>query len=84
MGPATIRSAAALGNDVLTGGTGTDTASYADETAAMFIDLATGSARRGSALNPVEDTLVTIENVIGGLGGDSIHRLHGCQPARGR
>ena len=61
-----------LGNDVLTGAGGSDTASYAGENAAMFIDLSTGSARRGSALNPVEDTLITIENVIGGDGNDSI------------
>jgi len=61
-----------LGADVLTGAAGTDTASYADETTAMFVDLSTGSARRGLAINPVEDTLVTIENVTGGSGDDSI------------
>jgi len=61
-----------LGEDTLTGAGGTDTASYAGESNAMFINLATGSARRGSAGAPVEDTLVTIENVIGGDGNDSI------------
>ncbi len=61
-----------LGADVLTGAGGTDTASYASETDAMFIDLATGSARRGAAANPVEDTLITIENVSGGSGSDGI------------
>ena len=38
----------------------------------MFVNLATGSAERGSAANPVEDVLVTIENVVGGGGDDSI------------
>ena len=55
-----------LGNDTLVGGTGVDTVSYAGETDAMFVNLATGSAERGSAANPVEDVLVTIENVVGG------------------
>jgi hypothetical protein len=32
----------------------------------MFINVSTGSTRRGLALNPVEDTLVSIENVVGG------------------
>jgi Ca2+-binding RTX toxin-like protein len=61
-----------LGEDTLTGAGGTDTASYTGESDAMFINLATGSARRGSAVAPVEDILVTIENVIGGLGNDSV------------
>ena len=61
-----------LGNDTLTGGTGVDTVSYAGETDAMFVNLATGSAERGSAANPVKDVLVTIENVVGGSGDDSI------------
>jgi serralysin len=61
-----------LGNDTLTGGTGVDTASYADETANMIVDLAAGTARRGSAASPVEDTLATIENVTGGSGNDSL------------
>jgi Ca2+-binding RTX toxin-like protein len=61
-----------LGADVLTGGGGTDTVSFAGDSDAMFIDLSTGSARRGLAVNPVEDTLVTIENVVGGLGNDGI------------
>ena len=62
-----------LGNDALTGGTGIDTASYADENDAMVIDLAAGTARRGSAAAAVEDTLATIENVTGGSGNDTIN-----------
>ena len=61
-----------LGNDTLTGGAGVDTASYADETANMVVDLAAGTARRGSAASPIEDTLATIENVTGGSGNDSL------------
>ena len=62
-----------LGNDTLSGGAGTDTASYAGETADMVVTLtgATGNTRRGtSAL--IEDTLPSIESVIGGLGNDTI------------
>ena len=72
-----------LGADTLTGGAGTDTASYAGENDAMFIDLATGSARRGLALAPVEDALVTIENVIGGSGNDSITGAAGTNRLEG-
>ena len=61
-----------LGNDTLNGNGGVDTASYAGETDAMFINLAAGNARRGSAANPIEDTLISIENVIGGSGNDTI------------
>src|SRR5262245_18966592 len=61
-----------LGNDTLVGGAGIDTASYAGETDAMFVDLAAGTARRGSTAAPVEDTLATIENVTGGSGNDTI------------
>jgi len=36
------------------------------------IDLAAGTARRGSAAAAVEDTLATIENATGGSGNDSL------------
>jgi len=61
-----------LGNDTLTGGAGNDTVSYVGETDAIVIDLAGGTARRGSAAAPVEDTLATIENATGGSGNDSL------------
>ena len=64
--------AGGLGADVLNGGAGNDTASYAGETSAMFVDLTAGTARRGAALNPVEDTLAGIENATGGSGGDTL------------
>jgi len=61
-----------LGADALTGGAGIDTASYADETAAMFVDLTAGTARRGSAGAAIEDTLNGVENVTGGSGADGL------------
>ena len=62
-----------LGNDVLNGGGGIlDTASFAGETDAMFVNLVAGTSRRGSAIAPIEDTLVGIENATGGSGDDTI------------
>jgi len=60
------------GNDTLNGGAGTDTASYAGEAGAMFVSLVAGTARRGAAGAPVEDSLVSIENVTGGAGNDTL------------
>ena len=61
-----------LGVDTLTGAAGNDTVSYVGDSDALFISLATGTTQRGSAAAAVEDVLVTIENVIGGTGSDSI------------
>jgi Ca2+-binding RTX toxin-like protein len=72
-----------LGNDTLIGGGGTDTASYAGETDAFFVDLTAGTARRGAAANPVEDTLATIENVTGGSGDDTIAGSGGANVLNG-
>jgi Ca2+-binding RTX toxin-like protein len=62
--------AGGLGNDSLVGGAGIDTASYAGETDDMFVTMA--NARRGSAAAAVEDTLSSIENIVGGLGNDTL------------
>ena len=64
--------AGGLGNDTLTGGSGFDTASYAGETADMFVSLTSNTARRGSAAAAVEDKLSSIENILGGLGNDTL------------
>jgi Ca2+-binding RTX toxin-like protein len=72
-----------LGNDVLNGGAGVDTASYAGETADMFVSLVNGTARRGTAGAPVEDTLNSIENVVGGSGNDTITANGGTQTLDG-
>ena len=61
-----------VGNDLLNGGAGIDTASFADESDAFFVNLVAGTSRRGSAANPIEDTLVGIENVTSGSGHDTI------------
>ncbi|HZG08769.1 MAG TPA: tandem-95 repeat protein, partial [Allosphingosinicella sp.] len=56
------------GNDTLTGGNGVDTVDYSSATAAWIINLATGQAKLGAEA----DTLVTVENVLGGAGADTI------------
>jgi Ca2+-binding RTX toxin-like protein len=56
------------GGDRLNGGDGADTASYAGS-AAVVIDLQNASASGGDASG---DTLISIENLTGGAGGDSL------------
>jgi serralysin len=56
------------GNDVLDGGAGIDTASYAGGSAAVRVSLAsTGAQATGGGGN---DTLMGIENLVGGTGAD--------------
>jgi Ca2+-binding RTX toxin-like protein len=55
-----------LGADEINGGAGFDTVSYADDTNGITVDLTTGAVT-GSQGN---DTLVSIENIIGGSGND--------------
>ena len=62
-----------LGSDNLNGGDGFDTATFANETSAMFVTLgANGRAARGMATNPIEDTLISIENAIGSSNDDTL------------
>ena len=56
------------GNDVLDGGTGNDTASYAAATAAVNVNLSTGTATGGAG----SDTLTSIENVTGSSYSDTL------------
>ena len=69
-----------VGNDVLNGGSGTDTADYSDNSAALTVNLATGTA---SGTEAGTDTLTSIEVVIGGsgddtfIGGSGVETLHG-------
>jgi len=56
-------------NNVLDGGSGVDTVSFAGVTAAVTANLTTGSA---SASGQGTDTLVSIENLIGGSGADRL------------
>jgi Ca2+-binding RTX toxin-like protein len=57
------------GNDTLIGGAGIDTASYADHTAGLVVDLAAGT---GNTLNTFHDTLIGVENVIASNYGSTI------------
>jgi 3',5'-cyclic AMP phosphodiesterase CpdA len=61
------RLAGGAGDDLLDGGEGSDTADYAEDTAGVNVDLAVGGAFGDQAGS---DTLVSIENVIGGSGND--------------
>ena len=58
------------GDDTLTGGAGSDTASYARATTAVTVDLAGGTASGDATVGT--DTLNSIENAIGGAGGDTL------------
>ena len=59
-----------LGNDYLDGGAGSDTASYATANAAVHVSLAiTGPQATGGA---GEDTLVSIENLLGSAFNDTL------------
>ncbi|MFG6429183.1 VCBS domain-containing protein [Roseateles sp. LYH14W] len=61
--------AGGAGNDLLDGGTATDTADYSAETNAVSASLASGTATDGSGGS---DTFVSIENLTGGAGGDTL------------
>ncbi len=58
-----------LGNDTLVGGAGLDDADYSDQTNPLTINLATGVAQVSAGET---DTLVEIENILGGSGADQI------------
>lgn len=59
-----------LGNDVMNGSTGTDTVSYTGSTAAVTVSLATTSAQ--NTVGAGTDTISSLENLIGGSGGDTL------------
>ncbi|GAA6210061.1 hypothetical protein NBRC116601_33540 [Cognatishimia sp. WU-CL00825] len=60
------------GADRLDGGAGTDTASYVGTPGAVTINLQAGTATGGAG----SDTLISIENAIGGNGNDVIYGSH--------
>ena len=70
------------GQDALHGGAGTDTVSYATSTAAVRVDLGTGTGSRGDAEGPVQivgtgtiitgELLYSIEHLIGSDFGDKL------------
>jgi Ca2+-binding RTX toxin-like protein len=57
-----------LGSDTLDGGSGADTASYMERTSAVIANLAEGEA----TIDSENDTLISIENLIGGKGADHL------------
>lgn len=63
-----------LGNDRLDGGDGLDSADYSDRTAsqAVVVRLNGSAAAAVSIAGKAEDTLLNIENIIGGAGADSL------------
>ena len=64
------------GADDLRGGAGTDIASYADRTAAVAVTVGIGNENDGNSSDATGNALDTVrgdvEQVIGGLGGDSL------------
>ena len=60
------------GKDLLDGGEGTDTADYSDKSVTVVLTLS-GAVKSGVSVGgKAEDTVVNIENVISGLGNDTI------------
>lgn len=62
--------------DTLDGGDGTDTASYEYATNAISVSLTTNTGTQGEAAG---DTLISIENLIGGSGNDTLTGASGIQ-----
>ncbi|MFN3960010.1 MAG: hypothetical protein ACK4NP_08865 [Parvularculaceae bacterium] len=75
------------GNDTLDGGDGFDTASYADRTGGVNVNLFNGVAVTGGAVNAagfyqggaVEDTILSIESVIGSPFADRLIAANGAE-----
>jgi Ca2+-binding RTX toxin-like protein len=58
--------------DALDGGAGADTADFRDRTGAVVLTLAGATLSTATIGGVAEDTLVNIENVIGGTGADTL------------
>lgn len=70
------------GRDTLDGGDGTDTVVYSDNTTPVRVDLAAGSVTfAGQPWLP--ETLVSIENAVGGSGADTLLGTAGANVFRG-
>jgi Ca2+-binding RTX toxin-like protein len=70
-----------LGNDVLNGGTGNDTASYATSAAGVSVNLGLAGAQNTGGAGI--DTLISIENVVGGSGSDVLTGSEGANTLTG-
>ncbi|WP_158589871.1 calcium-binding protein [Gemmobacter lutimaris] len=61
-----------LGDDTLTGGAGTDTADYSAATARVVVELGISGVPQVISATEGSDTLLQIENILGGAGGDRL------------
>ncbi|WP_162245457.1 calcium-binding protein, partial [Methylobacterium sp. Leaf466] len=61
-----------LGNDRLDGGVGVDTADYREKATAVVATLNGATATNVTVGGVLEDTILNIENVYGGLGSDTL------------
>jgi Ca2+-binding RTX toxin-like protein len=58
------------GADYINGGEGSDTADYSDQTKSVVVDLGSSSQVTATVGGVADDTLVSIENLVGGSGND--------------
>lgn len=66
------------GNDVINGGLGNDTASYKSALSNVTINLANNNGvQTGNTVEVGNDTLISIENIIGGFGNDTLTGTNG-------
>ncbi|WP_262028770.1 calcium-binding protein [Microvirga sp. Mcv34] len=68
------------GADVLDGGGGIDTLDYYDDFTGVYIDLRTNTALYGQAAG---DVISNFENVVGGVGADTIYGSAGANELKG-
>eukprot|EP01036_Dinobryon_divergens_P061988 gene61988-biopygen36927 len=61
-----------VGNDVLDGGVGSDTADYSEKAASVVVTLAGGTPVTVTVNGVAEDTISNIENISGGIGKDTL------------
>ena len=59
------------GNDYLDGGAGTDTADYSDKTKSIVVTL-NGATESSVVIGIETDTIINIENIIGGSAADTL------------
>lgn len=61
------------GNDTVVGGAGTDTVSYSDRSSTVDVTLADdGAASTGNGVGAEDDSVATVENIVGGTGNDNL------------
>ncbi|MPZ08979.1 MAG: family 16 glycosylhydrolase [Kiloniellaceae bacterium] len=73
-----------VGIDYFDGGSGSDTVDFRLANIGLRLDLAAGEARLGAAPDSAVERLVSIENVTGGRGNDTLIGDDGANVLRGR